>query len=81
MLAWWEDRPKRETVPRVESEAEPVWDNYSKTLQQVVDALDAYTCEDWKGIINRIGRTFQQPGYPFVEASNLLVEAINEVRK
>jgi hypothetical protein len=81
MLAWWEDRPRRETVARVQCRQEPSWDNYSESLQQVVDALDAHTCEDWQGIINRIGRTFQQAGYPFEEVSNLLVDAFNELRK
>lgn len=81
MLAWWEDRPKREKVASVLCEREPSWENYSKTLKQVVDVLDAHSCEDWTGIINRIGRTFEQARYPFFEACDLLVDAINDVRK
>jgi hypothetical protein len=81
MLAWWQDRAGRETIARVQDEQGPSWDNYSQTLMQLVAALDAYTCEDWEGIVNRIGRTFQQAGYPFAEASNVLVDALNDVRK
>jgi hypothetical protein len=82
MLAWWQDRPKREKENTVHCNyQEPNWDNYSKTLNQLVDSLDAYTCEDWTGIINRIGRMFQQAGYPFEDASNIFVEAVNDLRK
>lgn len=80
MQDWWEDRPKGTKVATVHCEREPGWDSYSQTLHQLVDAMEAYTCEDWKGIINRIGRTFQQAGYPFDEASNVLVDAVNELR-
>src|SRR5438876_179357 len=64
---WREDRPKGTKVATVHFEQGPSWDNYSQTLHQLLDAMEAYTCEDWKGIINRIGRTFQQAGYPFDE--------------
>lgn len=81
MQGWWEDRPKRAKVATVQCEQEPGWDNYYQWFPKLVDVLDAYTCEDWKGIINRIGRTFQQAGYPFEEASNVLVDAANDLRK
>jgi DNA-binding MarR family transcriptional regulator len=78
---WWEDRPKQEKIATIHCDQEPSWENYSNTLHQLVEALDAYNCEDWKGTINRIGRTFQQAGYPFEEASNILVGAVNDLRK
>ena len=81
MLAWWEDRPKQTKVATVHCGHEPTWDDYSKTLHQLVNALDAFSCDDWKGTINRIGGTFQQAGYPFEEASNILVDAVNDLRK
>ena len=80
MRDWWEDRPKGTKVATVHCEQEPGWDNYSQTLHQLVAVMEAYSCEDWKGVINRIGRTFQQAGYPFDEASNVLVDAVNELR-
>ena len=76
MQGWWQDRAKREKVATVKCDQEPSWDNYSKTLHQLLTKLDAWSCDDWQGTINRIGRTFQQAGYPFVEASNVLVDAV-----
>jgi hypothetical protein len=81
MLAWWQDRPEREKVATVRCDQESGWDNYSRWFPKLVDVLDAYTCEDWKGIINRIGRMFQQAGYPLEEAGNVLVDAVNELQK
>jgi hypothetical protein len=81
MLAWWADRPQREKVAPVHCDQEPGWDNYARSFPKLVDVLGAYSCEDWRGILDRIGRMFQQAGYPFEEASNVLVDAVNDLRR
>jgi hypothetical protein len=81
MLAWWSDQPRRERLASTLRQEEPSWDNYSKTLHQLVAIMDSHSCEDWTGIINRIGRIFQQAGYPFLEATSVLVDAVNALGK
>jgi hypothetical protein len=80
MLAWWQDTSKEER-PLPAGHDLPSWDNYGRHFPKLLALLDgAYPQYDWKAVLGRLGRLFREAGYPFEEASNVLVDALNDLK-